>query len=330
MPQLGFAHRQFMNFEEQLHHNWQRLGFHKRLREFNHGSLVDWLKLLNALPSIDEVRSRIGNTVVVDTVLDINANRQDSVLRAVEALIPWRKGPFDLFGINIDAEWRSDLKWLRVRDHLDLKEKNVLDVGSGNGYFGFRMLEAGATTVTGLDSSLLAVLQAALINHYTQLSNVVLPVRFGSDEWDQEYDVVFSMGVVYHQRNHEEHIRRLLDVLHNRGTLVLESIVADQPILPKKRYARMRNVWCIPSTEGLHKQLKQAGMKNVRTLDVSITTPEEQRQSRYMPFESLTQALDQENPALTVEGLPAPKRAVIIAEKTLATRTRATETQPTQ
>ena len=26
-------------------------------------------------------------------------------------LMPWRKGPFSLYGVNINTEWRSDWKW---------------------------------------------------------------------------------------------------------------------------------------------------------------------------------------------------------------------------
>lgn len=32
--------------------------------------------------------------------------------------MPWRKGPFSLYGVEIDTEWRSDLKWDRVLPHL--------------------------------------------------------------------------------------------------------------------------------------------------------------------------------------------------------------------
>ena len=39
----------------------------------------------------------------------------DNQLRnSLKELMPWRKGPFHLLGIDIDAEWRSDLKWQRL------------------------------------------------------------------------------------------------------------------------------------------------------------------------------------------------------------------------
>jgi tRNA (mo5U34)-methyltransferase len=28
--------------------------------------------------------------------------------QALMGLSPWRKGPFDLFGVHVDTEWRSD------------------------------------------------------------------------------------------------------------------------------------------------------------------------------------------------------------------------------
>ncbi len=59
--------------------------------------------------------------------------------------MPWRKGPFSLYGVNIDTEWRSDWKWDRVLPHLSpLKGRLVLDVGCGGGYHMWRMLGEGA------------------------------------------------------------------------------------------------------------------------------------------------------------------------------------------
>ena len=42
-------------------------------------------------------------------------------------------------------------------------------------------------------------------------------------------------------------------------------------------------------------------------------TIQEQRRTEWMRFHSLADFLDPENPTLTVEGLPAPRRAIVIA-----------------
>ena len=73
------------------------------------------------------------------------SRRATTLHRHLHALQPWRKGPFSLFGVQIDTEWRSDWKWNRVAPHLSpLAGRRVLDVGCGNGYYGWRMCAAGA------------------------------------------------------------------------------------------------------------------------------------------------------------------------------------------
>jgi tRNA (mo5U34)-methyltransferase len=48
-------------------------------------------------------------------------------------------------------------------------------------------------------------------------------------------------------------------------------------------------------------------------IDVTTTSVEEQRSTEWMQFNSLKDFLSTENPRLTCEGLPAPKRAIFIA-----------------
>ena len=167
-----------MSFREQLQFNWQKVGFSAPISQINDGNLKNWLNILDRLPSIGSTTTELGDRVRVSGP-SLSSENRDLISRAVDALIPWRKGPFSLFDLEIDAEWRSDLKWNRIANQVNLSSRRVLDVGSGNGYFGYRMLEAGAESVTGLDSSVLPVMQSALINHFAKLPNVVLPLRFG-------------------------------------------------------------------------------------------------------------------------------------------------------
>ena len=238
---------------------------------------------------------------------------------ALRELIPWRKGPFHLFGIDIDSEWRSDLKWSRIAPHVDLDGCRVLDVGSGNGYYGWRMLEAGAASVAGIDPSLLFVLQHAAISYYVDRGrprNTVLPVGLEQLPAAEPFDVLFSMGVLYHRREPAEHIQGLAGHAHDESTLVVESLVVDDaPLEPRSRYARMRNVWLVPDLATLHSWLAQAGFADTDVVSVSPTKTAEQRTTAWMPYESLAAALDPDDPSRTVEGYPAPKRAVIIARR---------------
>ena len=236
-------------------------------------------------------------------------------------VIPWRKGPFELFGVHIDTEWRSDWKWSRVAPHLELAGKRILDVGCGNGYYMWRMLGAGAEAVVGVDPNWLFLNQFLAVKNYLPdaaawhlpLALEELPAKL------EGFDTVFSMGVLYHRRSPIDHLLDLKDTLLRGGELVLETLVvegdAQQVLVPEDRYAMMRNVWFLPSVPALELWLRRAGFVDVRCVDVSTTSVEEQRATDWMRFQSLPDFLDPADHSRTVEGLPAPTRAVLLARK---------------
>lgn len=289
----------------------------------SHGDLPRWLAALERLPDIRPDEVSLGRVVAAAAAGVANETRQrlDAALRD---LIPWRKGPFHLFGIDIDSEWRSDLKWARIAPHLDLNGCRVLDAGSGNGYYGWRSLQAGAKSVVGIDPSLLYTLQHAAVAYYVDRGgarNIVLPVGLEEFPETEAFDAIFSMGVVYHRRDPAAHVQALARHAHDRTVLVVECLVMDPgPLKPRDRYARMRNVWLVPDIAMLRGWLADAGFGDAWVADVSTTTVEEQRTTAWMPYESLATALDPNDAGLTVEGYPAPKRAVMIAKRSLNER----------
>jgi tRNA (mo5U34)-methyltransferase len=238
------------------------------------------------------------------------------------AFHPWRKGPWRIGGIEIDTEWRSDWKWQRVAPHVNLKGQRVLDIGSGNGYFGMQMLEAGAQFVAGIDPTLVFVMQWLACRHFSgDLPNYVLPL--GIEELPDTpgvTDCVFSMGVLYHRKSPAEHLEQIYSLLAAGGTMVLETLVLprgseEDLLVPGERYARMRNVWAIPGTSRLKEWVNVAGFSSAEVVDITPTTPLEQRSTDWMQFESLQQALDPSDCLRTVEGFPAPIRAIVVARK---------------
>jgi tRNA (mo5U34)-methyltransferase len=48
-------------------------------------------------------------------------------------------------------------------------------------------------------------------------------------------------------------------------------------------------------------------------VDISTTTPTEQRRTDWIDGQSLSDFLDPHNPCKTVEGYPAPVRAMVVA-----------------
>ena len=294
----------------------------ERVRGARHGDLPRWLEALNGLP-VRTASLTPGDVVRIGAGDDLSDGERDRLLNALRGLTPWRKGPFELFGIQVDAEWRSDRKWRRVLPHVDLTGKRVLDVGCGNGYFGWRMLDAGARSVLGVDPSLLFVLQHAAVASCTEdgaAHNLVLPL--GLEELaqtglapDVAFDLVFSMGVVYHRRDPLAHVSELARHTSPGGVLVLETLIAPDTFVPEDRYARMRNVWQVPDLATIDHWLIASGFTPGTVVDATTTTSTEQRATEWMPHQSLADALDPKDPSRTVEGYPAPTRAVVVAHR---------------
>ncbi len=287
------------------------------------GDFAKWIDAINGLEDVRNLSIELNaDTVVIGNAGDIDAGQRPEIIENLMQLHPWRKGPFELFGIKIDTEWRSDWKWRRLAGKIKpLKDRSVLDVGCGNGYHCFRMLGEGAKSVVGIDPSLLFVTQFQLINKYVQ-TNMASVLPLGVDDVPQDcqcFDSVFSMGVLYHRKNPAEHIEQLKGFLKPGGELVLETLIIDDPetelLMPEGRYAKMRNVWNIPSCGLLGKWLEDAGLTNVRIIDITKTTVKEQRKTDWMTFESLADYLDKNNDQITIEGYPAPIRAIILGEK---------------
>ena len=299
-----------------------------RLAERNvaaHGDAATWLTTIDALPAIAPTDVDVGPTVRIGRADDIDEAQRADLCDRLLTLQPWRKGPFALFGVDIDTEWRSDWKWTRVAPHLELSGKRVLDVGCGNGYYGWRMCAAGARSVLGVDPTIVYSMQFAVIANYLSatrpdLDNAVLPVRLeDAPAGAGDFDTVFSMGVLYHRRDPLEHLARLRAHVRRGGDLVVETlVVADgstEVLMPRERYARMRNVWQIPSPARLLGWLADTGFADARIVDVTATTIDEQRPTAWMRGESLVHALDPGDATRTVEGHPAPVRAIAIARK---------------
>jgi tRNA (mo5U34)-methyltransferase len=292
------------------------------LCEKRYGDLAGWKQSLAKLPDVKTAQVALADEVRIGQSSDCDETTRTEIRTVLQELIPWRKGPYFVHDIHIDTEWRSDWKWDRVLPHLaPLKDRLILDVGCGNGYHCWRMLGAGAKRVIGIDPSPRFIVQFHMIKHFAgaDFPIDVLPVGIEDvPEKLQAFDTVFSMGVFYHRRSPMDHLLELKNTLRLGGQLVLETLVIEgksgDVLVPEDRYGMMNNVWFLPSCDTMLSWLRKMGFNNPRVVDVCPTTTEEQRATEWMRFHSLPEFLHPENSSLTVEGHPAPIRAVFVAE----------------
>ena len=282
------------------------------------GNALKWDKAIETINTFSKGEVVLNSPYIQIKRNDINSSE---LLIALKKLLPWRKGPFMFNDFKLESEWQGDLKWQRISKNINpLVNKNVLDVGSGNGYFTLRMAMEGAKKALGIDPFLLFNYQfqavKSLIN--SPLEAMILPIRLEDMPKNPLFDSVFSMGVLYHQRDHMNHLNNLKAMMVPGAELILETLVVDgekgYSLIPNDRYARMRNVHCLPSIETLKSWLIDANFQNIKVIDVTKTSPKEQRRTSWIGKNaaSLEDFLDPNNSSYTIEGHPAPTRAIII------------------
>lgn len=285
------------------------------------GDLADWLQALEDLPEIFSDAIDLQTKVDIGSTQEVDAATRQQTHDALARLIPWRKGPYHVHGTHIDTEWRSDWKWDRVLPHIEpLAQRTVLDVGCGSGYHMWRMLGEQAKLVIGIDPTPLFLIQFHAIKHFHGAAPIhMLPLGIEHMPELNGFDSVFSMGVLYHRRDPIQFLTELKQQLKPGGQLILETLVVEGDVntvlMPTDRYAQMRNVWFLPSCEALSLWLSRLGFVDIKVVDENVTSLDEQRKTEWMDNQSLADFLDPDDVSKTIEGYPAPKRAVIIAKK---------------
>ncbi|MFQ0972814.1 tRNA 5-methoxyuridine(34)/uridine 5-oxyacetic acid(34) synthase CmoB [Gilliamella sp. CG35] len=294
--------------------NWQKQNLDSRFTQ--------WLNSIKHLPVITPYHIDLLHSVSVKTQTPLSTGEQQRITQLLKNMMPWRKGPFHFYGIDIDTEWRSDWKWERLIHHIDnLEGKLVLDVGCNSGYHLWRMIGAGAKLAVGIDPMALYLCQFEAVRKLLGDDKRAHLLPLGIEELPKlnAFDTVFSMGVLYHRRSPLDHLYQLKDQLVDGGQLILETLVIEgdlhQALMPGERYAQMRNVYFIPSVPTMINWLQKCGFKDVRMVDISQTSLEEQRKTDWMTSDSLADFLDPNDLSKTIEGYPAPMRAVFIAQK---------------
>ena len=251
---------------------------------------------------------------------DLNEDEKKVILDTAKILIPWRKGPFNLFGLEIDSEWQSNIKYNLIRPHFDLKDKVVADIGCNNAYYMFRMLEDNPKRLIGFDPSALTMLQFDFINHFVK-SDIVYE-KLGVEHlsvYNHSFDFIFMLGVLYHRADPVGTLKLLRNALNKDGEVMIDTFMIDGEdevaLTPNGRYSKIPNIYFVPTVNALKNWLSRAGFCDIETIAITTTSSEEQRKTDWSFDQSLEDFLDPNDKTKTVEGYPAPKRVYMKARR---------------
>ena len=271
--------------------------------------------LLETLPDALHVTSTQGDVFTLDDP-SLSLTDRQTLKDIAWAMRPWRKGPFQFFDTFIDTEWQSFIKYNLIRPYFNLKDKVVGDIGCNNGYYMFRMLEDNPKKLVGFDPSALYKTQFDLIEHYVR-SGIVFEM-LGVEHlpfYEHTFDVLFCLGVLYHRSDPVSTLKALAKGLNKGGELILDTFMidGDEPhaLCPGKTYSKIPNIYYIPTVSALRNWGEKAGFIAMDVLEIKTTDTQEQRKTPWIEGQSLNDFLDPNNPNLTVEGHPAPKRLYV-------------------
>ena len=265
-----------------------------------------------------------GDVVKIGGADELSGTDTEKVYAAMRDFMPWRKGPFEIFGIGIDAEWRSERKWNRVLPELpDLKNMIVADIGCNNGYYMFRMAQHEPGFVLGFEPYLQHYFAFKTLNGFAGRENMAVEL-LGVEHlhlFQQSFDVVFLMGILYHRASPVEVLRDIKAAMNPGGTLIVESqgIPGSDPValFPEHRYAKVPGTYFVPTATCLANWLNRAGYSDVKIFCTHPMSNREQRRTEWMVFESYDDFINPSDPGLTLEGYPAPVRIFARAANSL-------------
>ncbi|MDY3113391.1 MAG: tRNA 5-methoxyuridine(34)/uridine 5-oxyacetic acid(34) synthase CmoB [Helicobacter sp.] len=293
-----------------------------RALEFKHIlPLREKLESLNKIPQneLKEVRLILGDFVKLE-IPHLSAESFSLVCEVARALIPWRKGPFKINSLEINSEWNSYIKYNLLESHLEIENKIIGDIGCNNGYYMFKMLEKNPAKILGFDPMPLCYLQFLFLDFFIKDKRNIFEL-LGIEElsfFQNYFDVLLCLGILYHRKSPLDSIKLIYNGLKKGGFAIFDCLIIDgdteTALCPKERYAKMPNVYFIPTLTTFKNWLYANGFKDIVHITTLKTAFSEQRKTAWSSGESLENFLDSSGEK-TIEGYPAPKRAYLKAYK---------------
>lgn len=299
---------------------------HQKLQTWVNQNKKGFLRYRKPFEGLKQFKAKSVNCdtdwVEIGTSKELTGEDQKTVKSHLQTFIPWRKGPFSIFGVNVDSEWQSQRKWQRLIDFLpDMNGKIVADIGCSNGYYMFRMVPHKPEVVIGFEPSVQHYYCFKALNSMAGINNLHIDL-LGVEHlslFPECFDVLFLMGIIYHRSSPVECLRDIFTSLRPGGTLILESqaLPGDSEIalFPEKTYAKVPGTYFVPTGNCLKNWLARAGFTDIELFCQHPMSSLEQRRTDWMTFESYTDFTDPGDSSKTVEGYPAPDRVFIRGRK---------------
>jgi tRNA (mo5U34)-methyltransferase len=268
--------------------------------------------LREALENVEDVECKVE----LGDIVKITSESDYSIIDTAKMMMPWRKGPFDVLGTFIDTEWKSNIKYNLLRPYFDLKDKRVADIGCNNGYYLFRMQEDNPKSLVGFDPSPLYKTQFDFINHFVKsdIKYELLGVEH-LEFYDQKFDTIFCLGVLYHRSDPVAMLKQLYKGLDKEGEVILDTFYIEgddeMALCPESSYSKIPNIYFVPTIKALKNWCLRAGFNSFEVLETSKTESNEQRKTEWIEGQSLEDFLDPDDNTKTVEGYPAPARVYV-------------------
>jgi tRNA (mo5U34)-methyltransferase len=294
----------------------------ERAKWFKWKNTKEVFEKIKNLPSINDVKITLDDWIKVGDKSNLSYEELSQIYEVAIMLKPWRKGPFNLFGCEVDSEWQSYIKYNLIKKYFDIKDKCVADVGCNNGYYMFRMLEENPKRIVGFDPSAICNLHFDFINHFIK-SDIVYEL-LGVEHieyYERKFDYIFMLGVLYHRSDPISTLKSLNRALNSGGEILIDTFMIgdmdttdEVALTPKDRYSKLPNIYFLPTIPALKNWLHRAKFVDIEVLEITKTDDKEQRKTPWINAQSLDDFTD-DSGDLTVEGYPAPKRVYVKAKK---------------
>ena len=284
-----------------------------------------WKRWREGAAGVEGIRaSRLsieGDRVRFGSAEDLNEEEAERVGESLKAFLPWKKGPYEIFGHAIDSEWRSDIKWQRILPYLgEVKDTVVADIGCHNGYYMYHLRALGAKNVIGFEPMPINYFNHQLMQNIYPTPEISLEL-FGVEHVDlfpESFDLILCMGILYHHTDPIGLLRKMRIALKPKGRIMIDcqGISGDDCIslTPTNRYAGATGVWFLPTMSCLQNWIRRAGFSQQIPFYSAPLDSHEQRATPWANVKSLKDFLNPEDKTHTIEGHPAPWRHYIMVK----------------